>query len=227
MMFSILLGLMACKSDVSFEGTLVGNPGRGVTRVAEGENIQFTHASGRVATIEYQAANDGTDDVSIETQETDIAVDLLSASSVVPLLPGDWTRIQLNFDASTTFKGQRGLGGSFQLEMNEVVVSLSHDTVFSIEEGAGYVIELGEPGWLRDQDFEAEEGEDVILTAGDQILENLEDHINNYSGIYIDENEDGDLSEDERETGLVAHGEERSDHLSSDVDDPGDSEGSQ
>ena len=45
--------LFACNSDVTLQGTLVGNPGEGEALVAEGKDLVFHSATGRVKAAHY------------------------------------------------------------------------------------------------------------------------------------------------------------------------------
>ena len=57
-MISIIFwGLWACKSDTTFQGTLVGNPGKGGALIADPEDVSVTSASGTASRVMYVPRN--------------------------------------------------------------------------------------------------------------------------------------------------------------------------
>ncbi len=216
-----LISLIACKTDVSFEGTLVGNPGRGMTRIAETKDLNVTTAQGRAISVNYS-----TDGVNFDThnEEIDTLLDLLNPSESLELRSGSWSALRIDFEDGPEIEGTRPEGGNFTLQMPELQVFLRADEGFNIEEDSAYVIEVGSPGWLKDDDFDASEGEDVLLSGDNGTLMTLQEALSEESGLYIDENDNGSIDSQERDEGQLAAGSERQDSVSSEDPDQADDE---
>ena len=206
-----LLSILACKSDIGFDGTLVGNPGRGVASPAENENMRYTTGMGQLRSIEYAQNQSTFNDEDIQEEDLDLAINLLNSRSTFPIRAGNWGGIRMNFD-SISITGEGDI--AFQLELNDVALTLvSDEAAFSFSDSEAYFVEIGQRNWLTNEQL-LDVGEEII-DEEHPLFSEIRGKLANGSGIYIDDDQDGLLSDDEREGSLLASGEERGDHLNS------------
>jgi len=189
----LLFFLFACSSDVTFQGTLVGNPGRGDALVAAGKDITFHHASGRVNAAYYlPKATTFSGPVSEVVDTLDLDLNLLKSGDNIPLITGDWEAIGLEFSDGITITGETADGQSISLQTAEIFVELLSDNSIQIADQQ-YIIELGYPGWISSGNFG--ESSSLVVEADSSIA----DILNFQSGLFLDADKDGSISPQERE----------------------------
>ena len=219
----LLFFLFACSSEVTFQGTLVGNPGRGDALLAEGKDITFHSASGRVDTAYYVPQSTSFAGPAGEISDTiDLDLDLLQSGDNIPLIKGQWEAIGLQFSNGLTITGETNDGQSISLQTAEIFVELINDAGISISDNQ-YIIEVGYPGWLSAGSFG--ESTDLIVEADSTIA----DILNYQSGLFLDLDKDGSLSEQERSDQSLSDSEpieewedEEEDSMEGDSNDPED-----
>ena len=212
-----LLSALACKSDIGFEGTLVGNPGRGVASPAENENMRYSEGTGRLSSIEYTEEQGNFIDSSSQSEILDLDVNLLDPNSSFPLLLGNWSGIRLNFE-QLSLKGEGSL--PFELELNDVSLTIgTEEQGLVLLESEAYYVEMGQKNWLTNEQLS--ELDDTLIDASHPFFSAIRDQFASESAIYVDEDQDGELSEAERESNLIASGAARDDHLNSGDEEPG------
>ena len=206
-----LLSTLACKSDIGFDGTLVGNPGRGIATPAETESVTYDDGIGDLNRIEYAA-----DMADFETEQTTIdainrSVDILDPTATFQLLPGRWAALKLHFNALELY----GSGDvPFELHFNAFTVTLqAQESSLELMENGTYVVEMGNVNWLIDAVSTAETT--TIIDSSNPMFVDIKHALTKSSAIYNDEDGDGELSEEERAANLLATGDDRNDHLSS------------
>lgn len=219
-MIALFLSLTACSSDVVLQGTLIGNPSKGKASLAQGDNVQYTSASGYANSGYYIRQNNTMSLPNEVLHSIDTTLDLLNPDSEIELLKGDWVGLGIDFPDGIQIEGTRSSGGSFSIQTPPLFVVLGNNDTFTIDDST-YLIEIGKPGWIADTDFEGFEDEQIVLTSTDPLSMYFQEQLDSTSGLYVDEDADGELDEDERYSGTVASGEEHdtTDTLEAEIDE--------
>ena len=211
-----LLTTLACKSDIGFDGTLVGNPGRGVASPAENSGIRYNSGKGQLNNVQYAQDNDGFDSQPILEDTLDREVNLFDTLDAFPLQSGNWTGLKLNF-TSIELNGVGNDPFALTLENIEItIVAIESD--IEVESDGAYYIELGQTGWLTLDLLENTDSGQIDPT--DPIAAEIAETLSTQSAMFVDEDKDGSLSDEERSDQLLAGGANRNDHLESDDGGP-------
>ena len=203
-MFSVaaaLIGLFACSSfeDVA-SGTIVGNPGDGMVGVAAGEGLSYTSATADIDGITLVSCSGA------EGREPFGArLDLLDGGSL-PLLEGAWCQLRLDVSA-LQIAGDGPDGSSFTLDLAPGEVALDSDGFIVV--GDTYVLELAYPDWVTADALGLEADVHVEVGEDDALFEDLNAAVADGSGLFFDLDDDGAVSELEREEQQLAAGDAR------------------
>jgi len=194
----LFIAMIGCRSgSVSDQGTVVGNPGDNAMRVAEGNDLALVSARTTVDTMAWSGC-DGDVEVIELAQEFDL---LANHAFEMPL--GTWCDVTIVFSDSLSVEAtgiDEADDTTITLDLNVESASLHANGGFVIA-NSRHVLELGYPGWL-----DAEELSDEDASAKDAALIDI---VSNRSALFADENNDGNISDEERETGPVASGDDR------------------
>ena len=202
--------LLACFTEETYEGTVIGNPGDGMTVVA------------RSASVELEAASTTVDAVLFTTCDGDVTEDAvgdvldLVEGTALQLAEGDWCSLTLVLDAPVEIEALVDeTPAYFELEVPEI--ELSGDFTLGDDR---YVVELAQPDWLEGVDLEQDEDDDTgeededdwELEVDDEhpAHDELAEALATTSGLYVDPDGDGSLADSER-TGTLAAGDARTD----------------
>ena len=146
----ILLALLACTEPSPSEGTVVGNPGDAALRLARTSGISGLEAYVVVSGLEMTGCSAGM----VESREAREEIDLVRGG-LLSLPAGDWCGVRLQFGAPVEIFGSAEdddeVGLEAFLDIGEVLLDSS--SAFAVD-GASFVLELGEPGWLDRDSFE-------------------------------------------------------------------------
>jgi len=171
----LLFSLIACRTDVTFQGTLVGNPGTGKPKLAENSSVRYTAAKATIGSI--ISDND-------QSNNIDREIDLLSNDSL-ELPKGTTNSLQVYFsDCSLSIAGTT----EENFILPAFILNLSSNTPFTISETETYIIELAYTGWLDE--------------PSNLDPDMLADILSSQSALYLD-NGDGILSDEERQSSLA------------------------
>ena len=206
-MIAFFLMLTACSSDVVLQGTLIGNPSKGKASLAQGDNVSYTSASGYANSGYYIRQNNTMNLQNEVLHSIDLTLDLLNPDMEIELLKGDWVGLGIDFPDGIQIEGTRDSGGSFSIQTPPLFVVLGNSETFTIDDST-YLIEIGKPGWIADADFEGFEEEQIVITNADPLSLYFQEQLDSTSGLYVDEDSNGELDDEERESGTVASGED-------------------
>ena len=208
-------GAVACSVDEpGGQGIAIGNPpgkeadARVWITVADGLDVTMTHLLLPLDGV-YVEDCDGRG----QTIEFDEPVRLALGGDPVPLPPGEWCGVGLvPSSRDAQLQGTAG-EGRFRFESPLGRILLFGDGAL-VSAGEPLVIELAEPGWLAAQDFNLQPGEQRRLgpeCVDDALCTQVRVGLMDRAGLYRDEDEDGEVSTDERESGSDARGDARQD----------------
>lgn len=167
--------LFACRSDVTYEGTLVGNAGSGKGKLARTTGLECSNPNVQVFEMRYI-------DASGNVQSTETIDEDLFAGISVP--DGSPSQLQLDLGTFSITCAQHNQEEMFSFPDTTISISMSSALISD-----NYIIELGDPEWLRTTDPRS------ALQSG--------------SAIFIDVDGDGLLSTEE-EVDILGAGDERS-----------------
>lgn len=190
--------LAACSSEGWRPGTGVGNPGSARTTLSRVIGLDADAASVTVVGLTATRC-DGTE------VQTDVAevVDLL-APDPLELGGGDLCAVALQLEPPLRFRGTRHEGGSLSLDIPLERVVLTPTRALRVD-GESYVLELGDGEWVEPD-------------APSEDLESIAALLRTRSSLFLDDDADGEIDEEERSEGPVADADDdRDDH---DGDDP-------
>jgi hypothetical protein len=234
-MTRILLMILALGCTTQGDsGTSVGNPGKVSLSMGEGERYAIARAVVEVESVELETCAGARIEVPVQDE-----MDLLD-SDFVHVPHGEWCSVQLITEAPIEIEvfiefdeedeDDVVLGFDLQIDLEDAII-LGGEGFRA--EGNGFILELGEPGWI-DQDFLEPEDDMVYGPESETSLAYFE-IIQTTSQLYEDPDLDGELSDSEREEDPVATSltDEDSDHgqdnesSPSDSDDTGEDDGRQ
>jgi hypothetical protein len=193
----IMTILLACASDTTFSGTFVGNPGKGNARVASSENITFSKAATNIQYIYY--FQDDEENGSLAEQE----VDLLTGSEEFDILAGNWNFIVLEMNPGLSMEGIAMEEQAFTWNLEELYIKLSFEES-GVQEGS-YLFELGQNNWLSAQeiiDLDSE-ADNIALEEQIEFSNTLVENLERQSSLFFDADNDGSISEDERNNNVA------------------------
>lgn len=225
----LILGLGCTTQGDS--GTSVGNPGKVSLSMGEGERYSIARAVVEVESVELETCAGVLIEVPVQDE-----MDLLD-SDFVHTPYGEWCSVQLITEAPVELEifiefddddEDVALGFDLQIDLEDAI-TLSGEGFRA--DGNGFVLELGEPGWL-DQDF-LEPEDDTLFGPDSEISLAYFEIIRATSQLYEDPDLDGELSDSEREEEPVAtsladqedDSEEESDSGTSEANDTGEEDG--
>jgi len=202
----VILLLLACNVGDTRDGTVIGNPGDGLTVAARSASASFTEGATLVDTLIFEGCDGNVTEAPVEQN-----VDLVAGTSLA-LTAGDWCGLTLALGDAIELEAE--IGGQIavlDLEVPEIVLEGS----FTVTEAA-YVLELAQPDWLEDVDLDGDGDSDELEDFAVEVDEEHPSHdalaaiFADASALYADSNSDGVLSDAER-TGALAAGSGRDD----------------
>ncbi len=207
----VAVGLSGCSPNDSSEGTVVGNPGDAMARVATSSEITWTTVSAEGLDATLFACEDGALEDQEEEEEVEVeeGIDLLDPVAFeVP--GGAWCELELELEGVVlegTLASEDLLIG--ELEGLSVLMEATSDTSGFVVDGDQYVWELAWPEWLGGVSLpEAVDGE-VDLNEDEDAIEEVESRLADGSAMFDDEDTDGTISDTERNEGAQAAGSDR------------------
>lgn len=186
-----LLQLAACTDPT--QGTVVGNPGLTRLRVAPITNVRFDEAAVDVDAIRWQDCDGGEEPTSGAT------LDLTDQAASIEVPTGTWCgveldvsrlelvgrtvdsdrSVQMELEPGTTFMGASAALGGFDTGETPVLIELAYPEWFVVAE----LVE-GQDGWS--------------IGPQDQAHGSVAARVSTASALFIDEDEDGILDDEER-----------------------------
>ena len=226
----LILGLGCTTQGDS--GTSVGNPGKVSLSIGEGERYAIARAVVEVESVELETCAGVLIEVPVQDE-----MDLLD-SDFVHIPYGEWCSVQLITEAPVELEifiefdeddEDVALGFELQIDLEDAI-TLSGEGFRA--DGNGFVLELGEPGWLE-QDF-LEPEDDTLFGPDSEISLAYFEIIRATSQLYEDPDLDGELSDSEREEPVAttltdedSDTAQESDRDRSETDDTGEEDGQQ
>ena len=153
----MILFLLACASDVVFEGTLVGNAGSGKGKFAENDNIQIVESEITVLSLSVL------DVEGIELYKEMIHVDIVQEPMPMPMGEGETLTLQIASRSISYI--QNDVFMEYKLPEMNVVFQLNQSLV-----DAQYLFELGRKNWLEDP-----EPENLVIQSSSLFLDSNQD----------------------------------------------------
>lgn len=189
---------LGCRSSEPASGTSVGNPGKLIPSVGEGEGVQINWAWGRVDAVVMRTCDGTTTEVSVDAE---LAFDGLEE---IEIPSGDYCSVQLMAEVLEIEAVWRPTTDHLSVHLDMHLgegIELSASSPFTVNDNA-LVLEVGGPGWLDGDELEVDfdgqvfdEETDESLAAAEAILAT--------SALWRDDG-DGLIDDDEREDGPVA-----------------------
>ena len=127
--------LFACRSDVTYEGTLVGNAGSGKGKLARTTGLECSNPNIQVSEMRYIDASGN-----VQSTET-IDEDLFAG---IPIPDGSPSQLQLDLGTFSITCAQHNQEEMFSFPDTTISISMLAALVSD-----NYIIELGEAEWLR------------------------------------------------------------------------------
>ena len=207
----LMLILLSCRLGASSQGTVVGNPGEATSRLAPIDSeLTILSADAVIAFIDVLACDGSTS----QEEVVDASVDLLED---VPLVipGGTWCGFGLSLESVTIVGEYERVSFSMVLSPGFVETSSAAGVVV---DGQDFIFEMAEEGWLSAEllDLTGEEDGEVVLEEGDPLTERISDTLALRSALFEDDG-DGVLSDDERQSGPIAWGAAREADLPEDT----------
>jgi MYXO-CTERM domain-containing protein len=195
----IALGLVACGPNLPPPGgTSVGNPGKVGYRIAPPTEIEVATATLQGVTTDLLGCDGSRASVLAGDDEDALTGDR------VPMPPGTWCGLTLAIDVVS-------VEGTFGLEGTPASITLEPPTVLTlwmaepvVVDETEYVLEVGEPGWVTSTQLPPEGDLIGTISPGDAIAPLLLQNLATGTGLYLDADGDGQMSEAERQEGTLA-----------------------
>ncbi len=204
---TLLLLLLACPApdDPGHDATIVGNPGKMTAKTAAGHGTEQTTGSLTVQTLALTPC-DAADAVIVELDTTLALVE----GTELDVPAGDYCGLELDVVPPLVLEGVGTEGGSFSLALDLATILLRSDGGFTVDEDL-FVLELAFPGWLDAAEILDGAAGHQHIDADHPLHDRLAGAVSDSSGLYGDDDGDGDLDDDERARGSHASGEDRDD----------------
>jgi hypothetical protein len=227
-----LIGLMACTPaaprdegvvDPSREsqgsGTIVGNPGDGMTTAAR---TAFRIAPTRLAPasrirMHLTGVKLTTCEGTVHERPLDVTVDASQERSW-PLTPGKWCSLDLYVQPPVVVRQPAVTGFALDAELDVDGIHLESEDGFGLYSGDAYVLELGQPQWLDVIREVATDG-GAVVRPGDAVHDRIAHALSNGSALFEQGADDAVLGE--RTEDALARGETRAEPRQLSVDDTG------
>ena len=193
----MILFLIACASDTTFSGTFVGNPGKGNTQIASSDGIAFSRASTNLQYVYYFKGD--SEFIHAPNQE----INLLDASSEIPIQAGNWDSIVFEMEPGISMEGSADGQQDFTWDLPSLFIKLDFEEP-GIEEGT-YLLSFGQPNWLAAEEI-IERGDGAVslsIEEDEEFSNMLVDNLETESALYSDSNGDGVISEEEQEQSIA------------------------
>lgn len=198
---TLALFLFACTIDTTSQGTAVGNPTDNAVslnvRTAAAQDLEWISASVLVNALQMTTCNG-----EIVEQAVNREIDLLGDEDLgVPA--GDWCGVSLIFGSKLSLEAVGPDDSDVKMMLELYGLALLSETPVPTEPGA-WVIELGSPGWTSADALGATDGKKTNVNKGSDAYDALILALVEESSLFLDENQDGAVSEDERALGSQA-----------------------
>jgi len=200
--FSVAFGCNKTGKDTD-QGTIVGNPGDSMVRVAPTSDVDLVEAFALIDGIELVPCEG--EMVSVDLDEE---FDLL-APEVIELPTGAWCELNVIWGDSLYFDGDGADNNSFELDLSVDETLTEGDIEITSDET--YIIEIGHPDWLSVASLGLQADEQLYIGDGDPQHDELADDVVSTSGVFHDPNADGQIDDEERDQGPLAAGDARDD----------------
>lgn len=191
-----LVALVACEARVS-DGVAVGNPTMDAT-LARTDGVVVDRAVvslGRIAL----APCDGGPLAVVDGGSYDLA---RGASFALPA--GLYCRMDLPFEGTLELRGQGASGGVLEGAIDLSALRFALADADAVGRRTAYVVEVGPPGWLDPVRANLDAGDEVHLEAAHPAYSDIRDALATRSALFVDANEDGAVSDEERAVGAIA-----------------------
>jgi len=183
------------------QGTVVGNPGLDVLRLASGTEVRTETASVPVDAVEFVGCASGSDRVTVQD-----VLDLVEGEGF-DAPDGTYCEVRVAFDGVLSVAGtSTGSGASrpVRLDLELTSAALAADEPFVVDD-TPLVVELAFPGWFSvDELVDGDDGYQV--GPADPAHDGLVQRVQLGSALFADTNDNGVLDADEREAGELARG---------------------
>ncbi len=193
----LLLLLAACASDDDPSGTSVGNPGFFGMRAAQGDGVVVLDG---LLPAELAIFSD-----CAEGDEEEVPLDEIGMGDAFEVPSGTYCRVEIVFyddlDLALEVPALDEEDHGFLLAVPEIVVF--DDDGFVVDDDHDVLLEIGQPGWLVDSDFELDEDD---FWVDEDIADGLTTFAADSSQLFDDVDGDGELDDSERDIGPVAAG---------------------
>lgn len=187
-----IAALTGCKSTPP-SGTSVGNPGKGVVRLAEATELDFEMVfsdGGQVTAL----ACDGT--------ERTASLDQLLDGVPFELPAGELCTLRADFPSALFIDGTQSGGGAVGTFELTLVLDAIEVTPELLVDGEDYVLELGAPDWVTPTSLGMNPVGTTVVGPGDPQHDAIVSELELGTGLYADDG-DGLISDPERAAGPI------------------------
>lgn len=189
---TVILLAFSCRSPPA-EGTSVGNPTEMTVVAAESADLQLS-AGG----VSLETASFWLDD---ETDLVEFGQDVdLFTPDAVELPSRSWDVLVLELAAPLWLEGTTSAGQEVSITLAVESVALVGPAVFF--DGDRVVLEVGEPGWLDALELGYDPAQPLVIEPTDALHDRAAEAVGR-SGLFLDGDGDGQVSEDERQDALA------------------------
>ena len=211
---SLFMCFLSCVGEKTSEGTIVGNPGKVGSIVADSDGIIYDNGSAYLESITYvKKENDGYfDEFTVETENV---LDLMDVESFFEIKNGGWNSVELEFH-DIYVEGSYIIDNDnidFIMILDDIVIELQASQSITISEHM-YILEMGHPNYFVDVSFEEFANEDGIV----EILEDNEEasdlfhivdkELQGQTTLFEDSDQDGEINDTERASPVATADEE-------------------
>jgi hypothetical protein len=200
-----ILFVLGCHPEVTWPGgTGVGNPGSSHVKTRQSGGPALLEGLGMLTSLEVIRCPPASPEASVVGRPIDLLGD---GPFLVP--GGAWCTFQARFDGPLVWSGVSELAedpgkGTFALEL-EVGLVVIPGVSEPFVDGGAYVLELGHRGWLDKERLGGlEDGTHVEIGPGHPEHDTFVASVVEGSAVLVDEDEDGEVSAEEREAPLAA-----------------------
>jgi len=184
-------------------GTAVGNPGEARLTMGENDDFTWTNAWANLDSL-----------TAIDCEGNEEVVDLGEEFSfldedVLPLPAGTFCEFDLRFDGALTVQGETSPTTTFTMELDipDDIATLYTETGLQIDETAS-IFEVSSPNVLTVEELDLEEDTENTLTPTMGVSIQFASTVAYRSSLWLDDDEDGALSDEERDEGPLSAGDE-------------------
>ena len=184
-------------------GTAVGNPGEATMRLGENEDFTWNDASARLSELIVTDCEGSEEVVTLNEEFSFLGED------AIPLPPGNHCAFRLVFDGLMQVHGETEPDTTFTMTLaipNDEIAVYTTGGV-NIDETIT-ILEMSSPNLLSEEDLNLIDGDETLFTETSELSEFYADTIASQSALWLDVDDDGDVSSAERAAGPISAGDE-------------------